>query len=61
MEKKLAFQILGIPETKEENIIRERYLDLLRIPIRRMIRKVLNGSGKLTRRHSDCLRCRRRA
>ncbi len=30
MEKKLAFQILGIPETKEENIIRERYLDLLK-------------------------------
>lgn len=30
MEKKLAFQILGIEETKDENIIRERYLMLLK-------------------------------
>lgn len=30
MEKKLVFQILGIPETKDESIIRERYLTLLK-------------------------------
>lgn len=30
MEKKLVFQILEIPETKDENIIRERYLTLLK-------------------------------
>lgn len=30
MEKKLVFQILGIPETKEESLIRERYLTLLK-------------------------------
>lgn len=30
MEKKLVFQILGIPETKDENTIRERYLTLLK-------------------------------
>lgn len=30
MDKKLAFQILGIPETKEEEQIRQRYLTLLK-------------------------------
>ena len=30
MDKTLVFQILGIPETKEEDIIRQRYLTLLK-------------------------------
>ncbi len=30
MDKKLAFQILGISETKEEEQIRQRYLTLLK-------------------------------
>lgn len=30
MDKKLVFQILGIPETKDENVIRENYLLLLK-------------------------------
>ena len=30
MDKKLAFQVLGIAETKEEDRIRQRYLSLLK-------------------------------